>query len=294
MFPEQDVVVGDEAGLAQGRIRLAGREDIARAQRLDERRLGNAVEVQVVLADELVDLRVLRAPEVAPAAARQRPSCRCTAMVNAHGRPQAFGPAPHRQALRRPSMTGAFTPHSMLPVMRKGTSALPVRKRMPAAVSTIARRVAVRDGRRTLSRSDLLALPRPRGTRCDGSLSADRPDRPRRQLVLDVDHRGRQELLDGLRHDGAHFGVGLQLGHARAQEVVRSAGRSKYQFSTGRISGVGAGERRTSGAMRSLRRVAGGPGRTRRRRPCSDLQPCTGQRPVHLAAVQERAAPAAS
>ena len=33
-------------------------------------------------------------------------------------------------------MTGAFTPHSMLPVMRKGTSALPVRKRMPAVAST--------------------------------------------------------------------------------------------------------------------------------------------------------------
>ena len=42
----------------------------------------------------------------------------------------------HTVSPSSPSMTGAFTPHSMLPVMRNGTSALPVRKRMPACPST--------------------------------------------------------------------------------------------------------------------------------------------------------------
>ena len=41
----------------------------------------------------------------------------------------------HTVSPSTPSMTGARTPHSMLPVMRKGTSVFEVRKRRPAAAS---------------------------------------------------------------------------------------------------------------------------------------------------------------
>ena len=66
---------------------------------------------------------------------RGRPILSLTAMVNDMGAHRLSGQH-HTVRLSSPSMTGAFTPHSMLPVMRNGTSALPVRKRMPARPST--------------------------------------------------------------------------------------------------------------------------------------------------------------
>ena len=65
---------------------------------------------------------------------RGRPSSSFTAMVNEIGAHSDSGQH-HTVRPRTSSMTGAFTPHSMLPVMRKGTSVFPMRKRMFARVS---------------------------------------------------------------------------------------------------------------------------------------------------------------
>ena len=57
------------------------------------------------------------------------------------------------------------------------------------------------------------------------------------QLVFNVDHRWGQEFLDGLRHDGAHLGVGLKGLHVLFQEGVERR-QVEVPISTGRISGV--------------------------------------------------------
>ena len=214
LVPEQDVMVRHERGLADGMLRRAGSEDVSRAQRLDHGGLGHAVEVQVVLADELEDLGVLRAPPVAPAAARQ------THLVvhrhrERHGRPQAFRPAPHGKALqavddgRRDApfdVAGDAERHERLARaeadvragqhLARGVARFDVGEldlEALLALLGLAQRM-----RRQLSRHRLVGLAR---------------------LVLHVDDRGRQELLDGLRHDGAHVRVGLERRHVIAQKV---------------------------------------------------------------------------
>ena len=208
-------MVGDEAGLAQGRVRLARREDIARAQRLDERRLGNAVEVQVVLADELVDLRVLRAPEVAPAATRQAHLV-VDGHGEAHGSPQAFGPAPHRQALEPVDDRRLHAPLDVAGDA-EGNERLARAETDARRGKHVARRIAVVDGVE-LDLEGLLALLGlmvlvMRQLVGDFQVLIV-------QLVFDVDHRRSQELLDGLRHDGTNLGVGLKGLHVLFQEVV--------------------------------------------------------------------------
>ena len=66
---------------------------------------------------------------------RGKPIWSFTAIVNDMGAHRLSGQH-HTVRPSKPSMTGAATPHSMLPVMRNGTSALPVRKRMSARAST--------------------------------------------------------------------------------------------------------------------------------------------------------------
>ncbi len=52
-------------------------------------------------------------------------------------------------------MTGAATPHSMLPVMRKGTSVFDVRKRMPAPASTVRAASRASMSANSISKEDL-------------------------------------------------------------------------------------------------------------------------------------------
>lgn len=66
-----------------------------------------------------------------------------------------------------PSTSGTGTPQSMLPVMRKGTSALPLRKRTPPLASTAwASSRSFQLGKVTVK---LLLLPSGSSTVCSGS-----------------------------------------------------------------------------------------------------------------------------
>ena len=90
-------------------------------------------------------------------------------MVNEMGAHRLSGQH-HTVRPSTPSMTGAFTPHSMLPVMRNGTSVLLVRNRMPAAVST--GRASSRSAMVSNSISKLCLPSSAARKRCEGSLSA--------------------------------------------------------------------------------------------------------------------------
>ena len=214
LVAEQDVMVRHEGGLADGMLGHAGRQDVARAQRLDERGLRNPVEVQVVLADELVHLGVLRAPEIAPAAARQAHLV-VDGHGERHGRPQALGPAPRREAFQPVDDRRL---HAPLDVARDAER----HERLARAEADarppqhLARRVAVVDG----GELDLEALLALLGlAQLMGRQLARHGVVGLAGVVLDVDDGGAEELLDGLRHDGAHLGVGLERRHVAAQEV---------------------------------------------------------------------------
>ena len=72
-----------------------------------------------------------------------------------------------------PSTSGTGTPQSMLPVMRKGTSALPLRKRTPPLASTAwASSRSFQLGKVTVK---LLLLPSGSSTVCSGSWSSTAP-----------------------------------------------------------------------------------------------------------------------
>ena len=238
LVAEQDVVVRHERRLADGMLGGAGREDVARAQRLDERRLGNPVEVQVVLADELVHFGILRAPEIAPAAPRQ-----AHLVVDGHGerhrRPQALGPAPHGEAFEAVDDRGLHAPFDVARDAER-------HERLARAEADarppehLARRIAVVDGGE-LDLEALLAL-------------LGLAQLVRRQLaghgvvgfarvVLDVHDGRREEFLDGLRHDGAHLGIGLKRRHVAAQEVGER-GQVEIPVLHGAHLGRRAGERR--------------------------------------------------
>ena len=92
---KQHMVVSNEASLANGLVRAV---KIAGTQGLEHGRLSHAVKVQVVLANELIHLSVLGAPEIAPAILRQAQFI-VAGLGEANGRPQTLGPALHGKSL---------------------------------------------------------------------------------------------------------------------------------------------------------------------------------------------------
>ena len=207
------MVVGDERRLAQAVVVLAV-EHRARAQRFEERRLRHTVEVQVVLPDELKHARVVGAPEVAPAAARQ------TALVvhrnrERDRRPERFGPAPHGEPLH---ILDDGSLHAPLDVARDAERHERLRRAEADARTRehAARQVAVVNGGELDLEARLALLGGTvdvlRQIALDGLVCLVR-------LVLDEDHGRREELADGLRHHGAHLGRIFHASDERAQEV---------------------------------------------------------------------------
>lgn len=66
LIAEEDMVVRDELGLLQFPIGRIFHYRLFFLERSEERRLGNAIEIQVILPDELVDMGILAAPELTP------------------------------------------------------------------------------------------------------------------------------------------------------------------------------------------------------------------------------------
>ena len=148
-------------------------------------------------------------------AARRSCSAARTARVNEMG---AHSDSGQHHAVRpsTPSTAGTGTPQSMLPVMREGSSVLPVRKRTPAAAR--ASRAVSRSCQLSKVRSDyrLALLHRePVGGQRRGHLVVGRAER-----VLDADHGGEEPLGDGRGHHGAHARVRLLAGDLPGDEVM--------------------------------------------------------------------------
>ena len=98
LVAKQDMVIGNEFRLLQFAFRSIGNHGLLFLKGGEQCRLGNAVEIQVVLTNELIHRCIFFAPERAPCRARK------TAIIVArHGEgkrsPKAFGPAPYREAV---------------------------------------------------------------------------------------------------------------------------------------------------------------------------------------------------
>ena len=145
----------------------------------------------------------------------------------------------HTVSPSTPSMTGARTPHSMLPVMRKGTSVFEVRKRRPAAASASRAAIALADGGELYLEGLLVALG---GTELVGRQLGGHGLVLFQVLVLHEDHGRRQKLGDGLGHHRAHLVVGLKLAHVALQEVLEP-GQIEVPVLHGPHLGDGARER---------------------------------------------------
>ena len=129
---------------------------------------------------------------------------------------------------------GSAHAHSMLPVMRKGTSVFEVRKRMAAAAS--ASRAASRSPMEANSISKDCLLPSARtelvGRQLGGPMAS---------------YSSKCSFFTKITGRGQKLGVGLvtgrtsssasKLAHVALQEVLEP-GQVEYQFSTGRISGT--------------------------------------------------------
>lgn len=155
------MVVRHERGLAHLGVGALG-EQAAGAQSLPQRRLGHAVKVQVVLADELVDPSVVGAPEVAPARARH-PLLVVDRNGERDGRPQRFGPAPHREPLHAVDDGSAHAPFYVAGDA-EGHERLRGAEAQAGRGQRVAGPIGARRWRRTLSRR-IACCPRRDGTR---------------------------------------------------------------------------------------------------------------------------------
>ena len=97
-------------------------------------RLSNAVEIKIILPNKLIHLSVFITPEFTPQRTRKT-----TLVVPCDSKrkrsPKTFRPHPNRKTIDA-FLFGAQTPQPALPEIRKGTSVLPVLKRIPSFVST--------------------------------------------------------------------------------------------------------------------------------------------------------------
>ena len=200
---KEDVVVGD------GRVL-----EKAPVERLPHRRLRHAVEVDVVLADELVDARVLAAPPIAPVVGRVAPAARLgidveNGLREADRRPEALGPNPHGEAGCALKLGRGDAP---VDVSRdaQGQQALAGAEAHARFLEDLARLVArlpVGEGHRE-GLGVALGLRHGVGR----ELSGDGVE-GLAELVLDVHDRVDERLADGLGHDGTDLGVGVPLVH---------------------------------------------------------------------------------
>ena len=203
---EQNVMVRDERRLLQVarlRVRNLG---IAILERHPQRRLGNAVEIQVVLADELVHARIGAAPPVAHRAQLFAASLERRGR-EAHGSPQAFGPAPHRKVVN------AFhLGHLHAPLHIAGNAERHERLARTEANSGGGELVAGGVARFDVGELEFKALfvafggmeLMRRQFRLDSAIVG-------LELVFDIDDGRHEEFLGRLRHHGTHLGVGLEV-----------------------------------------------------------------------------------
>ena len=208
------MVVRHERGLAHLGVGALG-EQAAGAQSLPQRRLGHAVKVQVVLADELVDPSVVGAPEVAPARARH-PLLVVDRDGERDGRPQRFGPAPHREPLHAVDDGSAHAPFDVAGDA-EGHERLRGAEAQACRGQRVAGPIALADGGELYLEGLLVALG---GTELVGRQLGGHGLVLFQVLVLYEDHGRRQKLGDGLGHHRAHLVVGLKLAHVVLQEVL--------------------------------------------------------------------------
>ena len=218
---EEDVVVGHQGGLAELAARAFGL-GVCAVDASPQSRLGNTVEVDVVLADELEDLAVIRTPELLPllfgAALGDEGGA-----GEADGRPEALRPHPGGQALNVFHVRGLDSPVDV-------AGEAEGHQRLAAAIADASSR---EHGQRLLAQAEvrklqakgLLALFCSKEAVlgqlvCDGPVVVF-------QLVFDVDDGRHQELA--LCGDGDLAGAGVpgdvvhmlrdDLAHLRKLEV---------------------------------------------------------------------------
>ena len=209
-----------------------------------QRRLRHAVEVDVVLANELVDLGVVGAPPVAPVVGREARAAVLLVkgkrgLCEADGRPEALGPAPHGQAAR---VLKRGRGHAPLDVAgdAEGQKRLARAEAHSGGLEDRACVVAVMpvgklDGEGLLALLGLVEL-------VGGELVLDRVE-ALAELVLDVDHGRDESLAHGLGHDGPHLRVDVPLVH-ELLELGLEGGQVEVPVVNGAQLGRGAGERR--------------------------------------------------
>ena len=245
-------------------------------ERLPHGRLRHAVEVDVVLADELVDAGVVCAPPVAPvrggvAALRREAQHR---LREADRRPQALGPAPDREAARALELGRGHAPVDVAGDAER-------QQALAGAEAHTPRRRASREPRRAHlpagegEREGLLALGGLR-ERVGGELGGDGVI-GLAELGLDVDDRVDEALAHGLGDDGTDLRVHVPLVH-EALELVTEGRQVKVPVVNRSQLGRGAADLRDGGQSAPPGQT-GGRGRTRRHRPSRTCRPRTGQRP---------------
>ena len=230
---EEDVVVRDRRVLEKAPV-----------EGFPEGRLGHAVEVDVVLPDELVDGRVVRAPPVAPVRARIAAFFRDrqSGLRERDRRPEALGPAPDREAFFAVDNGGRDSP---IDVARDAEG----HKRLARAEAHVR---ALEDGT-----GGVAVFPVFENDREGLLVSLGLDERMGGKLALDfveglakghlhVDSRVYEALPHGLRDHGAHLGVFVPLIH-EAFEIALEGGEVEVPVAHGAQLGRGARELRDGG-----------------------------------------------
>ncbi len=235
------MVVGDEPRLAQGFLHGFVAEYAAGQQPAPQGRLGDAVEVEVVLAYELVHLGVRGAPEIAPGILRQ-PETLVHGHGERYGRPEALGPAPNGETFHAIEDRGLHAPFDIAgdPERHQGLAGA---EAQPCCAQDIPCAVAVGDIVELHLEGclALLGLAQAMGGQLGGE-----PLEGRAVIVLDVYDGRTQELPAGLGYDGADIRIGC-LGIGVGDEVLPEGGQVEIPVLHGSHLGHGVRHGRTGG-----------------------------------------------